>query len=180
MKKQNELLDSIWEWSKHGERPVVLDLGSCTSFLKTGMSYLDRVRKHRLETLPILDSTELAASLLPKLMIAKKFANVAVHSVCSNHRYGWETPLVDVAKACADQVHLPHEGKCCGMGGDRGFEIPGLALSATTGVAGKMTESSCEIGFTNARSCAISLSSGTDRPWRSIFQLLDECSSPRV
>ena len=67
LQKQNELLDAIWEWSKHGERPVVLDLGSCTSFLKNGLPYLDRVRRHRLESLPILDSTELAARLLPKL-----------------------------------------------------------------------------------------------------------------
>ena len=82
-----------------------------------------------------------------------------------------------VAQACAEQVHSPHEGKCCGMGGDRGFEIPGLALSATADVSNKMTETKCESGFTNARSCAISLNSGSGRPWRSIFQLLDECSS---
>ena len=175
--KQNELLDSIWEWTKHGERPVVLDLGSCTSFLKTGLPYLDQVRKHRLESLTILDSTELAASLLPKLTIAKRIANVAVHSVCSNHRHGWEVPLIAVAQACAEQVHAPHEGKCCGMGGDRGFEIPELALSATADVSDKMTETKCDSGFTNARSCAISLNSGSGRPWRSIFQLLDECSS---
>ncbi len=178
LQKQNELLDAIWEWSNHGQRPVVLDLGSCTSFLKLGLRYLDRVRRHRLESLPILDSTEFAASLLPKLTIRKKNANVAIHSVCSNHRHGWETPLADVAKACAEHVHAPHEGKCCGMGGDRGFEIPGLALSATADVAGKMTESKCESGFTNARSCAISLNSGSGRPWRSIVQLLDECSLP--
>ena len=180
IQKQNELLDAIWEWSKHGERPVVLDLGSCTSFLKTGLPYLDHVRKHRLESLPILDSTELAASLLPKLHLVKKLANVAVHSVCSNHRHGWETPLNEVAKACAEQVHAPHEGKCCGMGGDRGFEIPGLALSATADVSGRMTDTKCESGFTNARSCAISLNSGSGRPWRSIFQLLDECSTARA
>ena len=180
LQKQNELLDAIWEWSQHGERAVVLDLGSCTSFLKTGLPYLDQVRKHRLESLTIWDSTELAASLLPKLTIAKRNANVAVHSVCSNHRHGWETPLVAVANACADHVHAPHEGKCCGMGGDRGFEIPGLALSATADVSNKMTETKCESGFTSARSCAISLNSGSGRPWRSIFQLLDECSSKRA
>ena len=180
LQKQNELLDAIWEWSKHGERAVVLDLGSCTSFLKTGLPYLDQVRKHRLESLTIWDSTELAASLLPKLTIAKRNANVAVHSVCSNHRHGWETPLVAVANACADHVHAPHEGKCCGMGGDRGFEIPGLALSATADVSNKMTETKCESGFTSARSCAISLNSSSGRPWRSIFQLLDECSSKRA
>ena len=176
VRKQNELLDAIWQWSNHGQRPVVLDLGSCTSFLKTGLPYLDPVRKHRLESLPILDSTELAARLLPRLSITKKIGSVAIHSVCSNHRHGWEVPLLEVARACAENVQAPHEGKCCGMGGDRGFEIPGLALSATADVASKMADAKCESGFTNARSCAISLNSGSGRPWRSIFRLLDECS----
>ena len=176
IQKQSELLDAIWEWSKNGERPVVMDLGSCTSFLKTGMPYLDDVRKHRLESLPIWDSTELAAYLLPKLTISQRRENIAVHSVCSNHRFGLEAPLLEVARACSEKVHAPHEGKCCGMGGDRGFEIPGLALSATADVSRKMDESNCDAGFTNARSCAISLNSGSGKPWRSIFQLLDECS----
>lgn len=174
--KQNELLDAIWDWSKHGERPVVLDLGSCTSFLKSGLPYLDRVRRHRLDSLPILDSTELAATLLPQLKITKRLKNVAIHSVCSNHRHGWEVPLKQVAEACAEQVHAPHEGKCCGMGGDRGFEIPGLALSATANVAKSMADTQCDVGVTNAKSCAISLNSGSGRPWSSLFRLLDECT----
>lgn len=174
--KQIELLDAIWEWSDHGRRPVVMDLGSCTSFLKTGLPYLDQVRKHRLKLLPILDSLELAGQLLPKLSIRKRLPAVAVHSVCSNHKFGLETPLLQVASACAESVVSPHEGKCCGMGGDRGFEIPELARSATKDVRQRMEDGKCETGYTNARSCAISLSSGSGLRWRSIFHLLDECT----
>lgn len=176
IEKQVQLLDAIWEWSLHGERPVIMDLGSCTAFLKTGLPYLDSVRKHRLEQMPILDSVEFAAMLLPGLQIKQKLGHVAIHSVCSNHRHSWDTPLTNVAKACSEHVHAPHEGKCCGMGGDRGFEIPGLALSATKDVRASMDETKCENGYTNARSCAISLSSGSDHPWQSIFHLLDECT----
>ena len=176
MEKQSELLDAIWEWSRHGERPVVLDLGSCTSFLKTGLPYLDAVRKERLSRIEILDSLELAAKFLPSLQITRKISDVAVHSVCSNHKFGLEAPLMQVANACADQVHSPHEGKCCGMGGDRGFEIPDFALSATKNVAESMQHSKCESGYTNARSCALSLSSSSEKPWRSIFHLLNECT----
>ncbi len=176
LEKQTELLDAIWEWSNHGKRPVILDLGSCTSFLKVGMPYLDSVRKHRLQSLPILDSVEFAALMLPKLQIKKRAENIAVHSVCSNHRHGWDVPLMAVASACAEQVISPHEGKCCGMGGDRGFEIPLLAKSATKDVVDRMDKQQCDIGYTNARSCAISLSSGTGKPWKSILHLLDECS----
>jgi D-lactate dehydrogenase len=176
IEKQSELLDAIWEWSRHGERPVVLDLGSCTSFLKTGLPYLDAVRKERLSRIQVLDSLELAAKFVPSLQITRKISDVAVHSVCSNHKFGLEAPLMQVANACADRVHSPHEGKCCGMGGDRGFEIPDFALSATKNVAESMQQSKCETGYTNARSCALSLSSSSEKPWRSIFHLLDECT----
>lgn len=176
IEKQSELLDAIWEWSRHGERPVVLDLGSCTSFLKTGLPYLDAVRKERLSRIQVLDSLELAAKFVPSLQITRKISDVAVHSVCSNHKFGLEAPLMQVANACADRVHSPHEGKCCGMGGDRGFEIPEFALSATKNVAESMQQSKCETGYTNARSCALSLSSSSEKPWRSIFHLLDECT----
>jgi D-lactate dehydrogenase len=180
IQKQSELLDAIWEWSRHGERPVVMDLGSCTSFLKAGLPYLDAVRKERLARSVILDSVEFAAQLLPSLSITDKQTSVAVHSVCSNHKYGWETPLLKVASACAEKVYAPHEGKCCGMGGDRGFEIPELALSATRDVGENMAKSDCETGYTNARSCAISLSSSSKKPWRSIFHLLDRCTGWRT
>ncbi|MEQ1828724.1 MAG: FAD-linked oxidase C-terminal domain-containing protein, partial [Pirellula sp.] len=174
--KQEELLDSLWEWSRHGERPVVLDLGSCTAFLKSGMPYLDQVRRERLSKMAILDSAEFAERILPKLRIERRKGNVSVHSVCSNHKYGWDIPLLRVAQACAENVHIPHEGKCCGMGGDRGFELPGLALSATQTVGDHMAKTNSDTGYTNARSCAISLSSSSSRPWQSIFSLLDECT----
>ena len=176
IEKQSELLDAIWEWSRHGERPVVLDLGSCTSFLKMCLPYLDAVRKERLSRIQVLDSLELAAKFVPSLQITRKISDVAVHSVCSNHKFGLEAPLMLDANACADRVHSPHEGKCCGMGGDRGFEIPDFALSATKNVAESMQQSKCETGYTNARSCALSLSSSSEKPWRSIFHLLDECT----
>jgi D-lactate dehydrogenase len=154
-----------------------MDLGSCTSFLKSGLPYLDPVRKERLSRMQILDSLELAERLLPKLTITHRKKNVAVHSVCSNSKFGLEEPLMAVTKACSENVHAPHEGKCCGMGGDRGFEIPALALSATKDVGSSMEKTGCESGYTNARSCSLSLSSGSGRPWQSVFHLLDECTT---
>lgn len=126
--KQSELFDAIWDWSRHGERPVVLDLGSCTSFLKAGLKDLDPVRKDRLKKLRIVDSVELAVALLPSLTINKRNEPIAIHSVCSNFKSGLDAPMLQVAMACSDLVIQPHEGKCCGMGGDRGFELPGLVM----------------------------------------------------
>lgn len=176
LEKQSELLDAMWEWGKHGERPIVVDLGSCTSFLRSGFKFLDPVRKSRLERMQILDSVELAAFLLPKLTIQRKSEPIAIHSVCSNEKSGLDAPLLQVANACCAVVLQPLEGKCCGMGGDRGFVFPDLVKSAgsETGIA--MESANCDTGYTNARSCAISLSTSSNKKWRSIFHLLEECT----
>jgi len=177
--KQSELIDAMWRWSEQGRRPIIVDLGSCTAFLKQSLPDLDQVRKEHLRRMTILDSSEFAAQLLPALTISRRKKVIAIHSVCSNQKFGWGDPMAKVASACAEQVIAPHEGKCCGMGGDRGFEIPDLAKSATKDVGQAMSNSECDEGFTNARSCAISLSSGSGKRWSSLLHLLKECTSSR-
>jgi D-lactate dehydrogenase len=174
--KQSELIDAMWIWSDRGRRPIVMDLGSCTAFISQGLADLDPVRREQLSKIKILDSSVFAESLLPKLSIKRRKGVVAIHSVCSNQKFGWGDSMLKVANACSDQVLQPHEGKCCGMGGDRGFELPGLVQSATKEVGPLMQQTQCEQGFTNARSCAISLSTGSGKPWRSLFHLLKECT----
>lgn len=175
---QSELLDAMWEWGKQGQRPIVVDLGSCTSFLRSGFKYLDPVRKSRLERMQILDSVELAVRLLPKLTIHKKNEPIAIHSVCSNEKSGLDVPLLQIANACCASVIQPHEGKCCGMGGDRGFSFPDLIKSAGSETGKIMESAGCDTGYTNARSCAISLSTSSQKRWKSIFHLLEECTRP--
>lgn len=175
--KQSELIDAMWVWSDRGRRPIVVDLGSCTAFLKQGLAELDPVRKEQLHRIRIVDSSEFAATLLPNLPPLERKPVVAIHSVCSNQKFGWGDAMLQVAHACAEQVIQPHEGKCCGMGGDRGFELPELVQRATADVGPAMAAAQCSEGYTNARSCALSLSTGSGKPWRSLFHLLEECSA---
>jgi D-lactate dehydrogenase len=170
--KQSELIDAMWRWSDRGRRPIVTDLGSCTAFLSQGIGDLDPVRREQLSRIRLLDSSLYAECLLPKLNISRRKQTIAIHSVCSNQKLGWGDAMATVAAACSNQVVQPHEGKCCGMGGDRGFELPELIKSATSTVAGNMGAAGCEDGYTNARSCAISLSTGSGKPWRSLMHLL--------
>jgi D-lactate dehydrogenase len=141
------------------------------------LSDLDAVRREQLQRINVVDSSLFAEALLPKLSVRKKKSSVAIHSVCSNQKFGWGDAMVKVANACSQTVIQPHEGKCCGMGGDRGFELPGLVKSATKDVGPAMQQAGCTEGYTNARSCAISLSTGSGESWRSLFHLLDECTA---
>ena len=174
--KQAELIDAMWVWSDRGHRPIVMDLGSCTAFISQGLADLDPVRKEQLHQITIIDSSVFAEMILPKLQIRRRKDAIAIHSVCSNQKFGWGDSMIKVANACSHKVLEPHQGKCCGMGGDRGFELPGLVKSATKDVGPQMDQEGCQEGYTNARSCALSLSTGSGKSWRSLFHLLKDCT----
>ncbi len=176
--KQAEWIDRCWRISNEGRLPIIVDLGSCTAFMHTGLAGLDEDRKDKLHKMVILDSIAFAHDyVLPKLVVKNRLKTIAIHSVCSNQKSELGNLLGVIAKRCAEEVIAPHEGKCCGMGGDRGFEVPELVLSSTKDVKLAMEQAGCSHGFTSARSCAIALETGSEYPWRSVFHLLDQVSS---
>jgi len=184
VEKQSQFIHRMWKWSDEARLPLVMDLGSCTAFIKEGLPGLSAEDRQKLYKLKILDSIEFAADvLLPKLEIRNPKSVIALHSVCSNQKASKGTSvsidekLRQVGDRCAERVILPHDGKCCGMGGDRGFAIPELADSSTASVAKSMQEAACDTGYTSARSCAIGLSASSGKSWASVFHLLDECSA---
>ena len=176
--KQAEWINRAWELSDRGSLAIVTDLGSCSAFLQNPLPVLNTPSIQRLSQLRILDSIEFANDIvLPKLVVRNRLPKIAVHSVCANHKSDWDEKLIQLANVCADEVVVPHVGKCCGMGGDRGFANPALAKSATAEVKSMMDAAGCSHGYTSARSCAISLATSTGYRWKSIFHLLDEVSS---
>ncbi|MCY2976942.1 MAG: FAD-binding and (Fe-S)-binding domain-containing protein [Planctomycetota bacterium] len=183
VQKQSEFIQRAWAWSDAGRLPLVMDLGSCSAFILEGLPGLSTEDRSKLLKLQILDSIDFAADvLLPKLTVRKSLSVIALHSICANQKKSkqshssWEEKLKRIGDACSTNVIYPHEGKCCGMGGDRGFAVPELANASTATVAKTMQEASCDVGFTSARSCAIGLAASSATTWASIFHLLDECS----
>ena len=63
-----DTLHEFWEWSEHGQYPIVVDTTSCTHTLRTCKDDLNEEDKELLEKLTILDSIEfLHDFVLPKL-----------------------------------------------------------------------------------------------------------------
>ena len=101
--------------SNNGEYPVILDASACSLRMKTFLA----------ERLTVLDLVEFAHdALLPRLMLHKKADPVLVHQLLGPPD-GLRRPKLSSRRACAEQVVLPAEVKCCGFGGDRGFVVPG-------------------------------------------------------
>ena len=101
---------------------------------------------------------------------------VLVHLNCSARRMGFEAKLRQLAAACASEVVLPAEVKCCGFGGDRGFVVPELNAHALRKLHAEVPAGCCG-GYSSNQTCEIGLTHATGLPYRSIVHLLDECSA---
>ncbi len=165
--KSAEVEAALRKASNNGEYPIVLDASACSMRMKTYLA----------ERLPVFDLVEFAHdALLPRLMLQKKEAPVLVHLNCSARRMGFESKLKQLAQACATEVVMPAEVKCCGFGGDRGFVVPELNAHALRKIHADVPANCCG-GYSSNKTCEIGLSAATGVPYQSIVHLLDECSA---
>ncbi len=121
------LASSLRRWTGGGALPVVIDASSCTHGVQE-LAGLDGVD---LEGVEVLDAVSWAQRLLPGLEITGRAASVTLHPTCSSRHLGLAAGLEELARALADDVHVPLTATCCGMAGDRGLLHPELTASAT-------------------------------------------------
>ncbi|MBS1606528.1 MAG: FAD-binding oxidoreductase [Bacteroidetes bacterium] len=176
--KVNETIEKVWEWTREGAIPVVLDISSCSHSLHTSRPYLTVENQARFDKLRILDSLEFAVDVLaPKLKIQKKTGKAVFHPVCSLHKMGTYNKLEQLGALTVEEPVIPFSAGCCGMAGDRGFYYPGL-----TAAAGKAegAEAAAENGcgyYSTGKTCEMALSAVSGKEYRSILYLLDEVSA---
>jgi D-lactate dehydrogenase len=164
----NGLEAALMKASDNGRLPVVMDASSCTS----------RMQKHLAGRLNVLDFHEFAHdALLPRLMITRQPAPVALHVNCSVRKSGAEAKLRALLAACAEQVIEPAGVTCCGFAGDRGFVVPELNRHALRHIHGELP-AGCACGVSTNRTCEIGLTAETGLAYRSVAYLLEACSRP--
>lgn len=173
----NEAVEWLWKSTMEGTHPVVIDTSSCAFSLQHAAHLLTSENKVRLQKLRILDTTAFCAEyLLPRLRIKQKKKSVALHPVCSLEKMKLKGKLLDVAKACAEEVIVPEKAGCCGMAGDRGFFYPELTTGATQLEAEEIKTLNCEGHYSTGRTCEIALTEATGKEYVSLLYLLDEVS----
>ncbi|MCE1170993.1 MAG: FAD-binding oxidoreductase [Azovibrio sp.] len=165
--KSAALEAALLKASDNGRYPIIMDASACTMRMK---SFLEG-------RLQVLDLIEFAHdALLPRLMLHKKEAPIMVHLNCSARRLGFEQKLRLLAQACAQDVVMPAEVKCCGFGGDRGFAVPELNAHALRKIHDAIPAGCCG-GYSSNQTCEVGLTANTGLTYRSIVHLLDECSA---
>lgn len=179
--KAAEMLEHLWQWSNHGELPVVVDAASCTHTLVDSMpAILTGEQREVFDKLTILDAVEwLARDVVEHLEITEDLGRIAVHPPCSGEHMGTTEALIQLAGACGD-AEVPAGAACCGTAGDRVMLHPELVESATREEREGLDAGNYDAFVSANRTCEMGLQMIAEKPFESIAALLERASRPKV
>jgi len=173
----NRIIDNFFRWSNEGQLPIVVDTSPCTYGLKTARPYLTSANQIRFDRLTILDSIEFVHDrLLPKLALNRTVGSVVLHPVCSGVKMAITAKLVQISKACSDNVLVPRDAGCCAFAGDRGFLLPALTASATALESSEINSKVHDGYYSSSRTCEIGMTRSTGCVYQSYLHLVDYAS----
>ncbi len=171
----NKTVSQLWEVSKEGVLPIVMDVSSCTYTLKHLRSVLNAEDQEKFDKLTILDSVEfLNNSVLPITGPKPLNRSVVLHPVCSLKKMKTDGMFLNIAQHYATQVTVPLTAGCCGMAGDRGFLIPELTEAATMAESMEVKQRKYDGYYSSTKTCEIAMSEAVQQNYESILFLVDE------
>jgi D-lactate dehydrogenase len=165
-RKSSELETELWKASNGGEIPILVDTSPC----------LYRMRKVMNKNLKMYEPVEFALDfLLDKLTIRKIPEKIALHSTCTTTKMGLKDKLLQLGNLCAEEAIIPNNVGCCGFAGDKGFSQPEINQWGLRHLKEGVHE--CQSAYSNSKTCEIGLSTHSGLEYKSIFFLIDKCSS---
>ncbi|HTE25240.1 MAG TPA: FAD-binding and (Fe-S)-binding domain-containing protein [Flavitalea sp.] len=175
----NKIVDQLWQSSREGRLPIVIDVSSCAYTLHQMRPVLNELAKSRFDAMTIMDSVDfLHDMVMPFVDVKQKDKNIVLHPVCSLKKMKTENKFLRVAKHFANEVTVPNHAGCCGMAGDRGFLFPELTASATNAEAAEVKQTKYDGYYSSTKTCEIALSDAVGEDYLSILYLVDEAMSP--
>ncbi len=164
-RKSEELEQALFDASRAGEIPVLIDTSPC----------LYRMRRVISSKLELYEPVEFALKfLVDQLPIQKVSGRIALHSTCTTTKMGLKDQLLQLGKMLADDAFIPENVGCCGFAGDKGFTQPEINTWALRNL--KEQTAGCDGGYSNSRTCEIGLSQNSGIEYRSVFYLLEQAS----
>jgi D-lactate dehydrogenase len=172
----NQTVELLWQRTKQGKLPVLMDVTSCTYSLQHAEPYLTDENKQRFQQMQFVDSIDFAADyLLPKLKVKNQKSKIVFHPVCTTHKMNNMHKLKKIGEHCSHEAVVPFNSGCCGMAGDRGFYYPSLTSAATKNEATEVMSTNYDGYYSSGKTCEMSLYDTTGKNYHSVFYLLDEC-----
>ena len=155
--------------------PVVTDAASCAESLAAVAA-----GDPRTAGIEVLDATEwLARAVLPLLPpAAARWRRAAIHPTCASTRTGAASAVEALTAACATEVYVPDEWRCCGFAGDRGMLHPELTQSATAREAAQVLAAEADLHVSSNRACELALDRATGEDYVHVASALELATRP--
>ncbi|MEU8888629.1 FAD-binding and (Fe-S)-binding domain-containing protein [Streptomyces sp. NPDC048442] len=176
----NRIVEAAWGWTAGGRLPLVVDASSCTlGIAHEVVPYLTDDNQELHAELTVVDSIVWAADeLLPGLTVHRRAGSAVLHPTCSMQHLGDEAQLRTVAEACADEVVVPEDLRCCAFAGDRGMLHQELTESATAREAAEVGRREYDTYLSANRMCEVGMDHATGRPYHSVLLDLERATRP--
>ncbi|MFJ4879415.1 FAD-binding and (Fe-S)-binding domain-containing protein [Streptomyces sp. NPDC088745] len=176
----NRIVEAAWGWTAGGRLPLVVDASSCTLGIAHEVApYLTEENRELHAELDVVDSVVWAAEeLLPELTVHRTVASAVLHPTCSMQHLGDEAQLRRVAEACAEEVVVPDDLRCCAFAGDRGLLHRELTESATAREAAEVGRREYDAYLSANRMCEVGMDHATGHPYRSVLLELERATRP--
>ena len=169
---QEKTIGLLWEASKNGELPILIDTSPCTYQMLHPNVGLRPELQTQLNQLNMVDVIEFLAICVEKLDRPKLNREIVLHPTCSTEKMGQVALMKSLAEKCTEKVTIPVHWGCCAFAGDRGLIVPELNESATTmelsDIKGYKT------GYSTSRTCEVGMMSHSTINYRSIAFLVKE------
>ena len=169
---QEKTIGLLWEASKNGELPILIDTSPCTYQMLHPNVGLRPELQTQLNQLNMVDVIEFLAICVEKLDRPKLNREIVLHPTCSTEKMGQVALMKSLAEKCTKKVTIPVHWGCCAFAGDRGLIVPELNESATTmelsDIKGYKT------GYSTSRTCEVGMMSHSTINYQSIAFLVKE------
>lgn len=167
----------FWEWSEHGELPIVIDTTSCLHSLRNCKEALSKDDQAKYQQMPLLDSLEfIHDTLLSRLDIQLVNEDVVLHPNCSARKLGLDGTLLSIAKQCARSATVPINLECCAFAGDRGLLYPELTASATEKESAEVLTRDYGGYYSSNIPCEMGMSEATGQDYVGIVYLVERAT----
>ncbi|OEJ28114.1 oxidoreductase [Streptomyces agglomeratus] len=178
----NRVVEAAWGWTAGGTLPLVVDASSCTLGLaREVVPYLTDANRELHAELTVVDSVVWAADeLLPRLPVLRRADSAVLHPTCSMRHLGDEERLRTVAEACAWEVVVPDDVRCCAFAGDRGLLHKELTESATAREGAEVRAREYDLYLSANRMCEVGMERATGRGYRSVLLELERVTRPHT
>lgn len=167
--KSKELIEQLQKASQNGKYPILFDTSPC----------LYRTQEFLIENnieVKIYEPVEFILKFLADKLTFKPIdEEVAIHVTCSSKKLGLDQQFVKLAKMCSNNVIVPEGIGCCGVAGDRVFNVPELNESALKTLK-EQIPNTCHDGYSNSRTCEIGLSLQSGIHYKSIVYLVEKAT----